>query len=169
MEFKQAVQQLKAQGEAILTLGSGFNLEEARWKPDETSWSVLEVVNHLVDEEALDFRQHLDHILFTPQEPWPSIDPEGWVTEKRYNQRQLGESLENFRAERGHSLVYLEELMPPDWTASISMPWGSLSAGDMLMSWVAHDILHLRQLIELRYALTQARCQPFEVAYAGRW
>ena len=69
MDLQKAIQQLNEQGQAILVLGTGFALPEARWKPDPESWSVLEVLNHLVDEEVLDFRRHLDHILHTPERP----------------------------------------------------------------------------------------------------
>ncbi len=43
MDISIANNQLKAQGEAILQLAEGLSLEKARWKPDEKSWSVLEV------------------------------------------------------------------------------------------------------------------------------
>lgn len=169
MELKKAIQQLNEQGQAILTLAAGFSPVEARWKPAEGNWSVLEVLNHLVDEEVLDFRRHLDHIFNTPQTSWPKIDPQGWVTEKRYNERKLEETLAQFKTEREKSLAWLGELGAPVWDAAVSMPWGSLTAGDMLAAWLAHDILHMRQLIELRYQITRVRCEPYRVLYAGEW
>ena len=39
----------------------------------------------------------------------------------------------------------------------------------MLAAWVAHDLLHLRQLVELHYAWTAQQLQPYSVAYAGDW
>ncbi|MBG0784585.1 MAG: DinB family protein [Anaerolineaceae bacterium] len=169
MDLQKAISQLTEQSQAILTLGAGFSLAEARWKPDPESWSVLEVLNHLVDEEVLDFRRHLDHILHTPEASWPSIDPQGWVAEKGYNQRNLEETLAQFKTERQKSLAWLGELQTPDWNSAVTMPWGSLTAGDMLASWLAHDLLHLRQLIELRYQITISRCDPYRVLYAGEW
>jgi hypothetical protein len=47
--------------------------------------------------------------------------------------------------------------------------FGRLSAGDMLMSWVAHDLLHLRQLVELHYAYHKQQAQPYDIGYAGDW
>lgn len=167
--LKSAVAQLKNQGQAILHLAEGLSLEQARWKPDETSWSVLEVINHLADEEVLDFRRHLDHLLQTPKDPWPEIDPQGWVTSKHYNERQLDSSLIAFAAEREKSIAWLHTLSNPNWDSAALMPWGSLSAGDMLTSWLAHDLLHLRQLVELRYALTQNGGAPYSAEYAGAW
>ncbi len=169
MEFQTACKQLKAQGQAILNLAGDLALEQARWKPDADSWSVLEVMNHLVDEEVLDFRRRLDHVLHTPDQPWPAIDPQGWVTSKHYNERPLEETLAAFSVEREKSIAWLQSLSNPDFDATVPMPWGSLSAGDLLASWLAHDLLHLRQLIELRYALTRDASAPFSVEYAGDW
>jgi len=169
MEAEKAAEKLRYQGQAILALAEGLNEEESRVKPDPGSWSILEVLNHLVDEEILDFRRHLGHILFTPDQPWPEIDPEGWVTEKKYNKSRLDETIQNFKSEREKSIAWLLGMSPPDWDAAISMPWGALSAGDMLSSWLAHDLLHLRQLVALRYQLNADQCQPYDVAYAGKW
>ena len=169
MDIQSACKQLETQGQAILRLSSDLTVEQACWKQDADSWSVLEVMNHLVDEEVLDFRRHLDHILLTPTEPWPEIDPQGWVTSKHYNERQIDETLLAFEAEREKSLAWLQTLTDPDWESTVPMPWGHLNAGDMLASWLAHDLLHLRQLIELRYALTSEGSRPYRVEYAGEW
>jgi hypothetical protein len=91
------------------------------------------------------------------------------VTEKAYNQRSLAASIQNFRRERDQSLTWLSELKDPNWESFPSLPWGKLTAGDMLASWLAHDLLHIRQLVELRYALTALDCAPHQVSYAGEW
>ena len=44
-----------------------------------------------------------------------------------------------------------------------------MTAGDMFSSWVAHDLLHLRQLVELQYTYTVQTVQPYAVIYAGEW
>ena len=45
----------------------------------------------------------------------------------------------------------------------------TLSAGDMLVSWVEHDILHLRQMVELMHGWNVKRASPYSVQYAGGW
>lgn len=169
MNLEGAIKQLRQQGQAITALASGLTDREARWKPDSSNWSILEVLNHLVDEEVLDFRRHLDHLLHTPEDPWPEIDPGGWVIEKKYNETQLEKTLQTFRTEREKSIAWLHEQSRPNWGSAVNFSWGSLNAGDMLSSWLAHDLLHLRQLIELRYSLTLSACEPFSVEYAGNW
>src|SRR6185369_6640354 len=78
-------------------------LEQARWKPTADKWSMLEVVNHLYDEEREDFRQRLQLTLKNPEQAWPAINPRGWVVERSYNERELGKSLQDFLAERENS------------------------------------------------------------------
>lgn len=169
MDKQQMITQLEGQGQAILILADGLTDEEVRWKPNPSSWSLLEVLNHLVDEEIHDFRRHLEHILNTPYQPWPEIDPQGWVTLRKYNQRNLVETLANFKTERIASIAWLKTLSNPNWDTYVEFSWGNLSAGDMLASWVAHDVLHLRQLIELRYQLAANFSQPYSLDYAGKW
>lgn len=169
MDLNKAIAQLRHQDIVIRSLVASLSDEQARVKPDADSWSILEVLNHLVDEEIFDFRRHTEHILFTPDQPWPEIDPQGWVTEREYNQRVLAETIQNFKSERGKSLIWLGELTDPNWDSKVTFSWGDLSAGDMLASWLAHDLLHIRQLIELKYSLTRSDCLPYGVEYAGKW
>jgi hypothetical protein len=167
MDLDLIIQQLARQAEAIRALAAGVSDEQARWRPDPDSWSILEVVNHVYDEEREDFRAHLDAIL--NGNTWTFIDPQGWVTERSYNRRRLEESLQNFVDERQKSLAWLRELRSPDWEAAFQASFGPLRAGDVLVSWAAHDLLHLRQLVELDYTYTLLKSTPFSVQYAGEW
>jgi hypothetical protein len=170
MTHQHLIAQLANQIDSIRSLTALVSAETARWKPDADSWSILEVVNHLLDEEREDFRVRLDIILHQPDAPWPPIDPDGWVTSRGYNERDLTQSLAELSAERERSLAWLQTLDSADWGTTGSAPWGdTIRAGDMLAAWVAHDLLHLRQLVELQYALTLATTQPFSVRYAGQW
>jgi hypothetical protein len=169
MDLNSFTNQMANQAGIIHSLTLGVSPEQARWKPDPQTWSILEVINHLADEERADFRVRLDLILYHPQQPWPPINPQGWVTERLYNQRDLAQSLDDFLQERRKSLVWLRGLDAPDWQASVTSPFGKLSAGDIFSAWVAHDLLHLRQLVELHWACTLQSAQPYQVNYAGEW
>jgi hypothetical protein len=169
MDVEHLARRMAENAAAIQALVQGLTDEQARWKPDPDSWSVLEVVCHLLDEERSDFRIRLDLTLHRPGEPWPGINPQGWVTERAYNQQVLPAALAALAQERETSLAWLRALPPPDWTAARQAPWGQITAGDLMAAWVAHDILHTRQLVELRWALTRAELEPHSVEYAGQW
>ena len=169
MNYEQLFKQLADNAGIISTLTNGISNERARWRPDPDSWSVLEVINHLYDEEYDDFRERLDCILHHPERPWQRIDVHGRVTEREYNMRNYDESVQNFRKAREESLAWLKELSSPDWNATWQAPFGQITAGDMLGSWVAHDLLHIRQLVELHWFYTLTLAHPYKVDFAGPW
>lgn len=162
-------QRMAASAAAIGELVAGIHAAQAIWRPEPTAWSMLEVINHLADEEREDFRARLEATLHQPQLPLPPIDPVGWVTARAYNERDLAESLARFRAERAQSLDWLRQLRAPDWERQAHHPRLTLRAGDLVAAWAAHDLLHLRQLVELHYAYAVQAAAPFGLEYAGEW
>lgn len=170
LTLEDARRQLAATAECIRALVADVGAEQARWKPSPEKWSILEVVNHLADEEVEDFRTRLDLTLHRPGEPWPGIDPQGWVAARAYAERDLGESLDRFARERERSLAWLGALADPGWERAYVHPAaGRITAGSLLASWLAHDLLHVRQITRLRYQYLAARAHPHSPAYAGPW
>ncbi len=155
--------------EIVRQLVAGVSQAEARFKPTPETWSILEVVCHLYDEEREDFRPRLDIALHRPEEKWQKIDPAGWVTTRKYNDRDLGQTLDGLLTERENSLTWLHGLAEPNWDAEYPAPFGPIKAGDLLASWVAHDNLHTRQLVELRRNRIVQLADPYRVQYAGDW
>ena len=169
MEFQTLYQELQNSTEMIRALLAGISQEEAQVKPNPESWSILEVVCHLYDIEREDFREHLDFILHRQDEEYHVIDPQAWIKERHYNDQNLVEMQEKFFAERKKSLEWLEEMSNSDWDSTYTSPYGSVSAGEMFSCWVAHDNLHLRQLVELRRIMIENITQPYDLEYAGDW
>jgi len=155
--------------EIVRQLVAGVSQSEARFKPTPETWSILEVVCHLYDEEREDFRTRLDIALHRPEEKWPKIDPAGWVTTRKYNDRDFAQALDGLLTERESSLTWLHGLSEPNWDAEYPAPFGPIKTGDLLASWVAHDNLHTRQLVELRRNRIVQLADPYKVQYAGDW
>jgi hypothetical protein len=169
MEIRNIASQMHANAQAIGALAAGCSDEQSRWKPDTASWSVLEVVNHLLDEEREDFRPRIDVVLHRPKEAWAPIDPQGWVAARGYNQRELEPSVQGFLKARISSLEWLLGLGEEDWTKEYQAPFGTIRAGDLVAAWAAHDVLHMRQLVELKYAYLVLSMEPYSLKYAGEW
>ena len=169
MEFNTLYRELQNSTEMIRALLSGISQEESQVKPNPESWSILEVTCHLYDEEREDFREHLDFILHRPNEEYHTIDPQAWITERNYNQQDFVEMQEKFFAERQKSLAWLQEISNSDWDVTYTSQYGSVSAGEMFACWVAHDNLHIRQLVELRRARIERITSPYPIEYAGDW
>ena len=169
MDVVYLKRQLALNRDRVAALARGIPEEQARWKPNEVSWSILEVVAHLADEEEFDFPVRLKIILEEEGKAWPEIDPGGWVTEREYNKGDLYESLNRYFNLRNEWLEWLDSLENPNWDLIYETPVGEISAGDMFASWVAHDLLHLRQLVELHREYLEEQVPPYKLDYAGDW
>lgn len=161
--------QLERNAHVFRLLVAGLTPEQERWKPAPDQWSILEIINHIADEDAEDFRARLDATLHRPNQSWAPIDPQAWVTERAYNARNLDVSLERFVTERYRSVVWLRSLKSPNWNSTHTHPFGTMSARELLASWVAHDWLHVRQITRLHYRSTALSIAPESVEYAGEW
>lgn len=167
---ESAIAQLAATGPAIVALVRDIGPAQARWRPTPADWSILEVICHLDDEEREDFRLRLDLTLHRPEAPLPPIDPAGWVTQRAYNDRDLTAMVARLTAERERSLAWLAALQAPDWERPCNHPHlRNIRAGDLLAAWVGHDLLHIRQLNELRWQYLAQAARPYALDYAGDW
>jgi len=169
MEYKILYKELVNSTEMIRSLLVGISGDEARIKPKPGSWSILEVVCHLYDEEREDFREHLDFILHRQNEEWHSIAPTAWVKLRKYNEQNFKTMQRKFFSERKKSLAWLQSSKRVDWNIIYTSKQGSMSAGEMLSCWVAHDNLHIRQLVELRRTHIESITDPYNIQYAGDW
>lgn len=169
MKVEWIWQQLEESLTLIPALVRDVTPAEALWRPEPESWSTIEVLAHLYDEEREDFRARLDHVLHRPGATWPAIDPAGWVQSRRYQEWELTETVAKWQNERQNSLAWLKSLKQPNWQTVYTTSFGPITAGDLLASWVAHDLLHTRQLVELRYGRLHHHTHPYQIGYAGDW
>ena len=170
MQSEALIRRLEPFSGALGALLSGVTPDEARFRPASGAWSIVEIVNHLVDEEVDDFRARVRSTLEDPSREWPPIDPEGWARDRRYQDRELAASLARFAEERRASVAWLRSLRSPDWTrAAVHPKVGSMHAGMLLASWAAHDALHLRQIAKRLYELAGRDGDPYTTLYAGEW
>jgi hypothetical protein len=166
----EAARALRDTGAALVALASAFRGEEARWRPEPGRWSALEVINHLADEEMEDFRARVRMTLDDPGQSWPENDPEGWPEARGYATRDVGESIARFAAARADSVAWLEGLGEAAHGRPHLHPrHGPLGVGDLLAAWMAHDLMHLRQLTRLRFAQLRGRAGERATRYAGEW
>ncbi|MEQ8770732.1 MAG: DinB family protein [Phycisphaerales bacterium] len=145
--------------------------DDARWRPDASSWAIVEIVSHIADEETEDFGIRARMTLEDPAKPWPPIDAEAAAVSRRYLERDLGEQLDAFESARADSVTWLRSLPAgAPWSNAYEHPSiGTIRAGDILAAWCAHDALHLRQIAKRLYQLTVRDAGQHHTRYAGDW
>jgi uncharacterized damage-inducible protein DinB len=66
MNHLRIIEHLRVNQNVFKYLFQSVSDEQARWKPGADKWSMLEVINHLYDEEREDFRKRLELVLKNP-------------------------------------------------------------------------------------------------------
>lgn len=164
MEWLEA---LERHGQVLQATLRGVPRDLARWKAAPERWSILEVAGHLLDEEQDDFRARIRMTLDDPTRPWPALDPEGSVLNRNHQDRELADIAGELGRERSDSIRWLRST-EIDLDRSREHPQlGRLRVGDLLASWVAHDLLHLGQIHRIELEWVAAQASPYSIAYAG--
>ena len=170
MDVAHLCELLSNQARVIANLTADIDDASARLRLKDDEWTILEVMCHLYDEEREDFRVRVIRTVTEPGTPLAGIDPEGWVVSRGYAQRAFGAMREQFFAERAQSITQLCQLGDVAWQTPLNHPrLRELTAEQVAWAWVAHDLLHIRQLTELRYLLYQRQTTAYGYGYAGDW
>lgn len=168
IDLAEIIRMMAANAQAMRAMVEKLPPEQANWKPNPETWSMKEVLDHVYNEERGDFRAHLQEMFSQPPQPWGALQPR-WSP-----MPGCAEALQGFLAEREASIDWLRGLANPDWELASTATFGNnetitLRAGDVLVSWVAHDHLHMRQMNELLFAWNARQGAPYGVEYAGGW
>ncbi len=168
MDTKFIIDRLTHNEKVFREILTGISPEQASWRPAEDKWSFLEVVNHLYDEEQLDFRERVTAALENREAP--PIHPGAWVTEKKYADRDYVKSVANFLLEREKSIVWLRSLKEDvNWESKWTNPQFEVTAYGFLVNWLAHDYLHIRQINMMNYLYLKEKAGDVSLQYAGEW
>ena len=169
MDKQYVISELKRNKEVFKQLLTGTSTEIYTWKHAPDKWCMLEMLCHLVDEEIEDFRARVQHVLTSPDKEAKSIDPQGWVSERRYMEQDFDTVLSRFLDERQRSIDWLQSLDNPQWNNTYNHPkLGGLTAKMFFTNWLAHDYLHIRQIVKLRYDYL-SHSYDETLSYAGTW
>ena len=66
MDLTKILDRMERFPAALTALLSGLSDEEANWRHDGEAWSITEVMDHMVDEEEVDFGPRLKLVLENP-------------------------------------------------------------------------------------------------------
>jgi uncharacterized damage-inducible protein DinB len=115
------------------------------------TWSAHDIVGHLLHGEAADWvpraRIILEHGM---ARPFDAFDRTGMFA--RYQAYSLDELLAAFAEARAASLAALDELgITPERLAlrGTHPALGTVTLGQLLATWVAHDLNHIGQVVEV--------------------
>ena len=169
MNSEKIIQELERNKTVFKKLLFNINKDEYLWKTRPNKWCLLEIICHLHDEEIEDFRTRVKYVLENPERKLPPIDPTKWVEDRKYIEQDYKIILNRFLEEREASIKWLLELKNPKWDNYYQHPkLGPMSAKLFLSNWLAHDYLHFRQILKLKFDYLKF-ISGENLEYAGGW
>jgi hypothetical protein len=169
MSPEKITEELEQNKKVFRELLSNKPKESILWSQNPEKWCLLEVVCHLYDEEREDFRTRVKCVLEDPAAPPPPFDPLVWVEERNYKEQNYDRVFSGFLKERENSVEWLRSIKDPEWSNAYVHPkLGPMSAYLYLTNWLAHDYLHMRQIIRLKFDYLKWKSGE-SLNYAGDW
>ncbi len=115
---------------------------------DENTWSVFDIVGHLIHGERTDWMARTRIILqFGETKPFDRFDR--WAQERESQGKSLPQLLDDFARLRSQNLGELcaLNLKPEDLQKRGKHPaLGTVTLSELLATWAAHDLTHLHQI-----------------------
>ena len=169
MNYSKIFEELDINKYIFKGLLENINEAEYLWRPNPDKWCLLEIICHLRDEEVEDFRTRVRYVLETPELVLPPIDPVKWVKKRKYIEQNYKETLSDLLREREKSVDWLHSLTEPKWDNEYQHPkLGPMSAKLFLSNWLAHDYMHIRQILNLKFFYLKF-ISGEDLNYAGKW
>jgi uncharacterized damage-inducible protein DinB len=112
------------------------------------TWSPFDIVGHLIHGERTDWMERVELIL-AHGDSRPFIPFDRFAQFKASRGKSLAELLDTFAELRDSNLIRLQSLRlkPQDFARPGSHPeLGPVTLGQLLATWVAHDLNHLGQI-----------------------
>lgn len=134
----------------------------------ENTWSVFDVVGHLIHAERADFMARARMVLeFGETRAFEPFDR--WAQERESQGKSLPQLLDEFARLRSENLDQLRalNLRPQDFDQRGRHPaLGVVTLSELLATWAAHDLTHLHQISRIMAHQYRQAVGPW-TAYLG--
>ena len=147
LNLDDAVALLERTPASLTALLAGLPDRWIRATEGDGTWSPYDVIGHLIHGERTDWIPRARHILAGERKPFEPFDRTAQFTESQ--DRNLTDLLETFAELRRENIASLIEmkLTTEDFDRrGVHPELGEVTLGQLLATWVAHDLDHIAQV-----------------------
>jgi DinB family protein len=135
--------------------------EQARWKADENTFSLIENVWHLADLEREAYAVRIRRVLSEEEPMLSNFDGDRVARERVYNTRELAEGLAAFARARARNVEILRGLSRSEWRRRATQEGaGRISLEDVPRMMAEHDRSHTQDVRDLLAHIKDGRPLP---------
>ena len=128
----------------------------------EGTWSPFDVIGHMIHGEKTDWISRARHILAGETRPFQKFDREAMFSESEG--KTLDELLATFATLRKESLAALAEMKLSSadlGRRGLHPELGEVTLGQLLATWVVHDLDHVGQIVRVMAKANRAAVGPW--------
>ncbi len=136
----------------LVTAIDGLSEEQTTWKPKPESWSVLEVLTHLVDHSiVVSFR--IRDILAGTEARLPAFNQDAWISGQYANAGKVSDVLQAVHALLLYNSLLLSRLDAADLEKTgVNAKGETVSIKDIVEGFTNHVQRHLGQIDRIKQA-----------------
>jgi len=165
---EEAVEILRRTPDVLEALLAGLPEEWVSADEGEGTWNAAEVVGHLAEAELHNWIPRLETIIRKGErEPFPPFDRFSHLANRKH--QSLEQRLSDFRTLRMRSIAELNRLVTTEMDLELTgkhPEFGTVKAGQLLATWVAHDFAHIAQIVRVMAKRLRHDVGPW-AAYLG--
>ncbi|WP_168121704.1 DinB family protein [Paenibacillus sp. HB172176] len=167
-DLKEAIEILERTPKSLRALLTGLSDGWTQCNEGEGTWTVAEVIEHLIEAENANWLPRLEHILQEGEsKPFPPFDRYAHLEKERG--RLLEQGLSEFETIRARNLTKLREIVNPELhlERTGSHPaFGIVKVRELISTWVVHDFTHISQIVRVMAERYREDVGPWQ-AYLG--
>lgn len=135
----------------------GLSAEQLRWKADDKTWSVAEVLTHLADHNiVVSFR--VREILAGSSATLPAFAQDPWVAGQKANEGRVEDTLDIFRNLLQYNSRLFGRLTQDEWEKTgVNFKGETVSVATIVRGFVKHVQGHLGQIDRIKRGETEFR------------
>lgn len=134
----------------IKRLLKGIDESTARRRPADSEWSMVEIVNHLVDIEDR-YRVRLKRVITEDNPYFDYMHPDEAAVDESISIQAL---VKQFELGRGETVGFLSAISQGDWARpAVHETLGETRFRFLVQNLLDHDIMHLSQIVDVRQQL----------------
>lgn len=138
----------------VRRLIEGNSREQLRTPEKPGKWSMVEVLQHLVDSELV-WAWRLRLIIAQDRPQLTGYDQDAWARELRYADTESGTALQELEVLRASNLRLLHSLRPDQLErVGVHTERGEESVRHLIRLYAGHDLLHRKQLERIGAAVS---------------
>jgi len=134
----------------LRTLLEQSSAELLAWKADETTWSIAEVIGHLIAADRVAFADRIEQMLTQDHPNLSRFDVHQLARERQDQLRSLADLLTELADRRQQYVLLVRSLTPAQMARTgHHVRHGDFRVSDFVYEWAYHDHAHLQQIMEI--------------------